>query len=331
MTPIIIILFSVPRSDNQENNQNCANLPALLSNESEYDQLFIDPQLMDDDCTITVHTLEPSEVVKHEAVHVEVAATSPARSIFTCDGPKTPSLADMKLSKATRDMMAANVLDINSDDEEDTATSTRVGSVIQYRNPSATPESPADLDISVMSMHHSFQSLRKESHCLVDDDGDVPPTTPQLDMGKGASARNNAVCSTSSTPPTPDLATSFATCSLQEVTCSLHPAIMAYLGPAGDDDFEPLGTNMTLTANKDKSYDSDDSVHESTSLAFSPPKMAKILQPRLESESWIPLVDPSEWAKAPMSLKLQVVRETVRIFHPEYLTFQVFNRYRSAS
>jgi hypothetical protein len=46
---------------------------------------------------------------------------------------------------------------------------------------------------------------------------------------------------------------------------------------------------------------------------ISPPKMAKVLEPRMvatdnlnESDGWIPLVNDEEWEKAPLSLKMQV-------------------------
>ena len=206
----------------------------------------------------------------------------------------------MKLSKATRSLLAANTK--NSDDNDDcdndnnneetedahtAETEKCIRSKSQYVH-ATTPESPEGLDISTMSINHSFEARGR--HCFNTNVPSTPPTN--------VVARNAGICSVSSTPPTPDLGTTFATCSLQEVTCSLHPAIMAdFDGP------ESYAFKKNGSVQK-PAYDSDDEVV--TGPGFSPPRMAKVLQPRQEEDNWIPLVEDQDWEAAPMSLKLQV-------------------------
>jgi hypothetical protein len=73
--------------------------------------------------------------------------------------------------------------------------------------------------------------------------------------------------------------------------------------------------NRSIAPSND--VDSDD---EDVPCSISPPKMAKLLQPRRQvalggevasgtessAEGWIPLVSTEEWNKLPLSLKLQV-------------------------
>lgn len=47
-----------------------------------------------------------------------------------------------------------------------------------------------------------------------------------------------------------------------------------------------------------------------STIDYSPPKMAKVLEPRTTTvgsvEGWIPLIEAEEWNSAPLSLKIQV-------------------------
>ena len=94
------MLRKMEEAEDQENNQNCANLPIVSSSVAEFDQFFIDPALMDDDTvplTVQAETVISTEV---EGVGQQIempasptpSALSPVRSIFDFDGPKTPSL-----------------------------------------------------------------------------------------------------------------------------------------------------------------------------------------------------------------------------------------------
>lgn len=244
---------------------------------------------------------------------------SPARlSIFKADAPRTPSLADMKLSAAT---CGAIQFDISPDSSDDDG---RMSPLEKKLIGSETPISPAHMEKSIFldtpgcSNRNIVTNANADSTCT--------PSNPNL-LKKTASVGND-------TPPTPELVNDFATCSLQEVTCSLHPAVMAFLD-GGIGDTEIVGKDKkSASCASIASQSSTKSMSPTAELDSTPPEVpaskaikdvydsdedeegdggikTKILRSRRNTdgkaaENWIPFIESLEWEGAPMSLKVQI-------------------------
>ena len=247
--------------------------------------------------TLCIETEEEEE--KEERV-----PKSPARrksSVFDADGPKTPSLADMKLSKATYGALKFRHYSTSDSDDMSPVEKKLLSSV------HSTPKSPAVMEKSVF-LNSSSKPTKN---------------TPRQ------SNNNNKYQNSCETPPTPEIVSDFATCSLQEVTCSLHPAVMEYLeNNRGDLDVlnepaitkteSPREINQETSAPKTEVVSKSPAIPAKSTTTYDSDEedmddgiKTKILKTRRDadgkaSEDWIPMIEASEWEKAPMSLKVQI-------------------------
>ena len=257
-----------------------------------------------DDQTAVLH-VDTEESADKE----EIPTESPAQrksSMYDTNDPKTPSIADMKLSKATCGALSFRM---SSGSESDNTSSVEKKFLTSTKS---TPQSPAIMEKSAF-----LKSSSKPKK--------VTPT-------RYCEKYDNSC----DTPPTPELTNDFATCSLQEVTCSLHPAVMDYLENDRStlDVFnDPAVTKFPETSNEvgQKSFAS--SVNIASHSPIVPVKAAidddsdeeenvdegiktKILKTRRDAdgkatEDWIPMIEADEWDKAPMSLKVQISSQDV--------------------
>ena len=283
------------RKENEKNGVNfevkngplveeCDNFDGNVCN-SDIDELYIDPSLMDtshtQDCVQEPTGQKLDQEIREINGGVDVEETAQKSSshsseladssIFHFDGPRTPSIADMKLSLATR-----GAIEIDGNNVSHDWGNATYGAVGGDSSPSS--------DLIIASQNDSLVM-----------------NTPVRAFSKAKVSSAISV-----TPPTPELINDFATCHLQEATCSIHPAVMEYL----DSDRNAIKISASenrceATDASDVAYDSDNSDEDLSAIK------TKILQPRINAsgaavDNWIPLVEKDEWEAAPLSLKVQV-------------------------
>ena len=257
--------------------------------------------------TLHIDTVENEEIIDVKE-KLEDTPKSPARRhsfASNADGPKTPSLKDMGLSKATCGAISYPL----SPDENDNMSPIEIKMLGSEKS---TPKSPEQVEKSIF-----IDSSSKSKHI-----------------------NEASFVSRCNTPPSPELICEFTTCSLQEVTCSLHPAVMEYLendrstldvfhqptsakadSPISKEEgiqehstskVEAASSNSMdpIKAYPKNTYDSDDDEDVDGGIK------TKILTTRRDAdgraiEEWIPLIEASEWATAPMSLKVQISSQDI--------------------
>ena len=322
-------------------NDHQGNISICASGRDFEEELFIDPALMDTSIVevstvdneapqsqCTQQECDDNHIVNEkekdgdlqeeqlQTLHVdteemeekeEIVPKSPGRrksSIFDVDGPKTPSIADMKLSKATYGALKFHLSSNSDSDDMSPVEKKLLGSSI-----SSTPKSPAIMEKSIFLDSSSKPKI-------------FTPTRSKNDHDN-----HHSSCDT---PPTPELVSDFATCSLQEVTCSLHPAVMEYLEnnrstldvfdepvvaknesskeiiqETSVPQIEVVPKSPAIPIKTKTNYDSDDEDNKNDGIK------TKILKTRRNADGkatadWIPTIEACEWEKAPMSLKVQI-------------------------
>jgi hypothetical protein len=146
---------------------------------------------------------------------------------------------------------------------------------------------------------------------------EMPETEARMVTPENINSMPVFASSSSVTPSTPEAITDFQTCSLQTGPTSRTMAGMILSARAANVGNESSGEEIEFNENdlsrhypKLGEEDSEEEADKST--LFSPPKIAKVLQPRTnDSDGWIPSIDSAEWETSPSFLKMQVAMETL--------------------
>ncbi len=177
---------------------------------------------------------EEIEEVQAPAQQSPISNFNQTHTIFSnMDGPKTPSLADWKLSNSTKEILGCG------------------------QSSNALFDSPVNIKIQKS-------------------DDDFILKTPE-EFNINLNKNRNLV---SDTPPTPDLDLPLATCKLRDVIIGINDLSIHRDNQSNSDEssVNDIEDNKPTDKISDKSFDSENDYP--IKLTSSPPKMAKVLQPR---------------------------------------------------